>query len=55
METIISKLNSVKMWLSNPFPPEHSSDDDYMHYIMELMSYAHYSIKVSASICPTKL
>ncbi len=55
METIISNLDNLKMWLSNPFPPEHSSDDDYMHYIMELMSYAHYLIKVSASMSPNEV
>lgn len=55
METIIKNLDSVKAWLSNPFPPKHSSDDDYMRYVMEMMSYAHYLIKVSASMAPSQV
>ncbi len=54
MEKIISNLDSIKTWLNEPIPTQLSSDDDYMRYIMELMSYAHYLIKVSASNAPNK-
>jgi hypothetical protein len=55
MEEIINNLDSVKSWLSNPLPPQRSSDDDYMRYVMEMMSYAHYLITVSASMAPNQV
>jgi len=55
MEKIIKNLDSVKSWLSKPLPPKRSPDDDYMRYVMEMMSYAHYLIKVSASMAPNQV
>jgi hypothetical protein len=55
MEKIIKNLNSVKAWLSKPLPPKRSPDNDYMHYVMEMMSYANYLIKVSASMAPNQV
>lgn len=55
MEKIIKNLDSVKSWLSKPLPPKRSPDDDYMRYVMEMMSYAHYLINVSASMAPNQV
>ena len=55
MKEIIINLKNAKNWLSKPLPPRLSSDNDYMIYVMELMNYAHYLIKVSASIAPNQV
>ncbi len=55
MKEIIINLEKAKYWLKKPLPPRISSDKDYMIYVMELMNYAHYLIKVSASIAPNKV
>jgi hypothetical protein len=55
MKKIIINLENAKYWLNKPLPPRLSSDNDYMIYVMELMNFAHYLIKVSASIAPNQV
>lgn len=55
MKEIIINLKNAKNWLNKPLPPRLSSDNDYMIYVMELMNYAHYLIKVSAAIAPNQV
>ncbi|MBN4054723.1 hypothetical protein JYT87_03350 [Nitrospira defluvii] len=54
MEEIIQNVESIKSWNNKPLPEELISNNAYMHYVMELMSYANYLLKLSASTAPNK-
>ena len=55
MQNIIQSLYSIKSWINKPLPQEFTSNNDYMRFIMELMSYAHYLLKVSVSMAPNQI
>jgi hypothetical protein len=50
MERIFQNLESIKSWTNKPLPQNFKSNDDYMNFIMDLISYAHYLVKISVSM-----
>lgn len=50
MERIFQNLESIKSWTNKPLPQNLKSNDDYMNFIMDLISYAHYLVKISVSM-----
>lgn len=54
MKKVFQNLESIKSWINKPLPEEFKSNNDYMRFIMELMSYAHYVLKISVSTAPNQ-
>lgn len=55
MQNIILNLDSIKSWINKSLPQKFTSNNDYMRFIMELMSYAHYLLEVSVSMVPNQI
>ncbi len=49
MKKVFQNLESIKSWIDKPLPSEFQSNSDYMHFIMELMNYSHYLLKIIVS------
>ena len=52
MKEIINNVEEIKSWINNPLPAKLESDNDYMHFIMDLISYAHYLLKIGVTMAP---
>ncbi len=54
MKKVFQNLESIKSWINKPLPGEFKSNNDYMRFIMELMSYTRYVLKISVSTAPNQ-
>lgn len=54
MKKVFQDLESMKSWINKPVPAEFKSNNDYMRFIMKLMSCTHYLLKISVSMAPNQ-
>ena len=54
MEQIVQNVDEIQSWVNQPLPDKLTSNNDYMHFIMELISYSHYLLKLSVSMAPSQ-
>lgn len=54
MKEIINNIEEIKSWINKPLPAKLQTNNDYMHFIMELISYTHYLLKISVSMAPNQ-